>query len=65
VSAAAELPERYREAFVLMFLRDVSADQAADLMGVSVKTVKEQCRVAKHRVREWLWNKELRRVTHV
>jgi RNA polymerase sigma-70 factor (ECF subfamily) len=65
VSAAAELPERYREAFVLMFLRDRSADETADRMGVSVKTVREQCRVAKHRVRQWLWKQELRRVGDV
>jgi RNA polymerase sigma-70 factor (ECF subfamily) len=65
ISAAAELPERYREAFVLKCLRDLSAEETADQMGVSVKTVKEQCRVAKHRVLQWLWEHEFRRVGDV
>ena len=53
-SAVAELPERYRTAFLLCREQELTCAQAADVMGVSPATVKTQIALALAALRESL-----------
>ena len=51
-SALGRLTPRQRAVLVLRFYEDLTEVQAADVLGISVNTVKSQVRVALQRVRE-------------
>lgn len=52
IAALAGLPRGQRAVVVLRFYEDLTEVQAADVLGISVNTVKSQVRVALQRVRE-------------
>jgi RNA polymerase sigma-70 factor (ECF subfamily) len=50
--AIGELPEDYREAVVLRFFEDLSYEEIADALEVSLGTVKSRINRARRRLRE-------------
>jgi RNA polymerase sigma-70 factor (sigma-E family) len=54
MQALAQVPRRQRAALVLRYWEDLSLEEAADVLGCSVGTVKSQCARGLQRLRELL-----------
>lgn len=54
LAAIADLPERYREAITLFYLRDRSYEEVAEILGLPLGTVKTHLHRAKVRLRRLL-----------
>jgi RNA polymerase sigma-70 factor (ECF subfamily) len=61
-AAIARLPAQLKEPLILTYLEDYSQQAAADLLGVSVKTVETRVYRARKRLTEWLGDDSPRRV---